>query len=84
MTTHYTDSKGNPVEIATMPYPHLKSAHRKAIGTEERKHEASDSYTNPAREAEIDAMKAEIDRRDAAYAEQQADAIDAGEGFRPR
>jgi len=82
--THYTDSRGNPVEIATMPYPHLKAAYEKAVRTEERKHsfahEQGEDYDNPEREAEIDAMKARLDALDAAH----ADAVEAGEGFRPR
>jgi hypothetical protein len=31
MTQHYTNSKGESVEIATMAYPHLVSAHKKAV-----------------------------------------------------
>lgn len=73
MTT-YTDSKGQKVEIAGMAYPHLVSAHKKAVASEERKHTTAmnfdEDYSNPEREAEIDAMAAEIKRRDEAYAEQ--------------
>jgi hypothetical protein len=72
MTITYTDSKGNAVVIADTPYPHLVNAHRRAVSGEERKHEdaaaTGDDYSNPAREAEIDAMAAEIAKRDAAYA----------------
>ena len=73
--THYTDSKGQPVEIAKMATPHLISAHKKAVATEERRHTTAhnfdETYENPEREAEIDAMKAEIDRREAISSEQQ-------------
>ena len=78
MTTHYTDSKGQAVEIATMAYPHLVSAHKKAVASEERKHHTAylsgTTYDNPEREAEIDALAAEIKRRDEAYAAEQANA----------
>lgn len=73
---HYTDSKGAKVEIATMAYPHLVSAHKKAVASEERKHHSAHidgtTYDNPEREAEIDAMAAEIAKRDEVYAEEQA------------
>lgn len=72
MTKHYTDSKGESVEIASMAYPHLVSAHKKAVATEERKHQTAHingtDYENPEREAEIDAMSAEIERRNEAFA----------------
>ena len=75
MTTEYTNSKGEKVEIASMAYPHLVSAHKKAVASEERRHTHAhlmgEEYENPEREAEIDALAAEIARRDAAYAEQQ-------------
>lgn len=75
MSAYYTDSKGASVEIATMAFPHLISAHKKAVASEERKHTHAhamgEDYDNPAREAEIDAMKAEIDRREVEYAAQQ-------------
>ena len=78
MTIHYTDSKGQAVEIATMAYQHLVSAHKKAVATEERKHHRAyldgTTYENKEREAEIDAMAAEIAKRDEAYAEEQANA----------
>lgn len=74
--THYTDSKGQSVEIATMAYPHLVSAHKKAVATEERKHHSAHlngtEYSNPEREAEIDALAAEIAKRDKASAAEQA------------
>lgn len=73
MTTTYTNSAGEPVEIATMAYPRLKSALAKAIRTEERRHESDPNYRNDAREAEIAAMTAELAKRDAAYAAEQAD-----------
>ena len=75
MTTTYTNSKGQKVEIASMAYPHLVSAHKKAVASEERKHTHAhlmgEQYENAEREVEIEAMAAEIARRDAAYAEQQ-------------
>lgn len=80
MTTTYTDSKGNAVEIATMEYRHLVNSHAKAVRTEERKHQdaadAGEDYDNPGREAEITAMAAEIAKRDAEYAAQQEGAGD--------
>ena len=73
--THYTDSKGQPVEIAKMATPHLISAHKKAVATEERRHTTAmnfdEEYSNPEREAEIDALAAEIKRREAIRVEQQ-------------
>lgn len=74
--THYTDSKGAKVEITGMAYPHLVSAHKKAVASEERKHHTAylggTTYENKEREAEIDAMAAEIAKRDEAYAAEQA------------
>jgi hypothetical protein len=52
MTQHYINSKGQPREIADMPYPHLVNAHAKLVREE------------PHRTAEIEAMAkrlAEID-----------------------
>lgn len=76
MSQFYTNSKGESVEIATLPYPHLVNAHKKAVASEERKHHSAHldgtTYDNPEREAEIDAMAAEIAKRDEAYAEEQA------------
>ncbi len=84
MTATYTNSKGEKVDIASMPHAHLKAAHAKAVRGEERRHEEAHQrggeYDNPEREAEIDAMKARLDALDAAHAQ----AVDAGEGFRPR
>jgi hypothetical protein len=78
MTQHYTDSKGAQVEIAGMAFPHLVSAHKKAVASEERKHHTAfingTTYENKEREAEIDAMAAEIAKRDEAYAAEQANA----------
>ena len=78
MTRFYTSSNGQAVEIATMAYPHLVSAHKKAVATEERKHHSAHldgtTYENKEREAEIDAMAAEIAKRDEAYAAEQAEA----------
>ena len=73
MTTTYTNSKGEKVEIASLSYPHLVNAHKKAVASEERKHHHAyvngETYENPEAEAMIDAMKAEIDRRETEYAE---------------
>ena len=78
MSQFYTNSKGEAVEIATLAYPHLVNAHKKAVASEERKHHTAylggTTYDNPGREAEIDAMAAEIAKRDEAYAEEQANA----------
>ena len=75
--THYTGSTGERIEIANMPFPHLVSAHKKAVATEERKHHSAfingTTYENKEREAEIDAMAAEIAKRDEAYSAEQAD-----------
>jgi hypothetical protein len=84
MTSTYTDSKGNAVPIASMVYNHLKSAHAKAVKVEDLAREVDPDHRDEQRLAEIEAMRLEIERRDAAYAEGQADAIDAGEGFGPR
>lgn len=66
--THYTSSKGDKIEIASMAYLYLVSAHKKAVATEERKHEWAaangQEYSNPDREAEIDALAAELKRRE--------------------
>lgn len=78
MTTHYTASSGEKKLISDLAYPYLVNAHKKAVASEERKHTHAaamgEAYDNPEREAEIDAMAAEIKRRDAAYAEQQGGA----------
>lgn len=75
MTTEYTNSKGEKVGISSLSYPHLVNAHKKAVASEERRHTHAhlmgEEYENAEREAEIDALAAEIARRDAAYAEQQ-------------
>jgi len=77
MTT-YTNSKGETVEIASLAYPHLVNAHKRAVSSEERRHTHAaamgEDYANPGREAEIDALAAEIARRDEAYAKEQANA----------
>lgn len=54
MTQHYNNSKGVDVLIADMAYPHLASAHAKLV-REQR---------DGQRQAEIDAMAAELARRD--------------------
>lgn len=70
MTT-YTDSKGKSVLISDMARPHLVSAWKKAIATEERRHHTAfingTTYDNKEREAEIDALAAEIAKRDEAF-----------------
>lgn len=75
MTTHYTSSDGTKKLISDLPFPYLVNAHKKAVSSEERKHTHADAmgehYENAEREAEIDAMSAEIAKREAAYAEQQ-------------
>jgi len=83
MKTHYTNSAGEQIEIASLNVHHLRAAHAKAVRGEERRHEEAHQrggdYENPEREAEIDAMKARLDALDAAHAQ----AVEAGEGFRP-
>lgn len=56
--TFYVNSKGQDVEIASMAYPHLCSAHAKLV-REQR---------DGLRQTEIDAMAAEIAARDEAHA----------------
>jgi len=77
MTTTRTNSKGEQEVIAEMIYSHLVNAHKRAVSAEERAHTHADAmgedYSNSQAEAEIDAMKAEIDRRDEAYAKEQAE-----------
>jgi hypothetical protein len=58
MTTHYQGSRG-PVEIATMPFPHLENAYAKLV--RERK--------DDSRDAEIAAMAARIEELNAEHAE---------------
>jgi hypothetical protein len=55
MTAHYTNSKGQPVEIGAMLYPHLVNAHAKLV--RER--------TDESRDAEIAAMGERIAALDA-------------------
>lgn len=55
MTKHYTNSKGVPVEIAGMFYPHLMNAHAKLV--RER--------VDESRDAEIAAMAARLAEMDA-------------------
>ena len=61
--THYNNSKGVDVLIADMAYPHLASAHAKLV-REQR---------DGLRQAEIDAMGAELARRDAERAAEEAE-----------
>lgn len=81
MTKFYTARDGTQKAIADMPTPYLVNAHKKAVASEERRHTHAhlmgEEYENAEREAEIDAMAAEIARRDAAYAEQQG-AVETG------
>lgn len=60
--TFYVNSKGQDVEIASMAYPHLCSAHAKLV-REQR---------DGLRQVEIDAMAAEIAARDEAHAAELA------------
>lgn len=65
--TTYTAPDGTQRPLAEMALSELIHAHKKAIAKEERRHTwAADygrPYDNPQAEDEIDAMKAEIDRR---------------------
>lgn len=63
MTAFYNNSKGQDVAIADMAYPHLASAHAKLV-REQR---------DGLRQAEIDAIAAELERRDEAFAAEQAE-----------
>lgn len=58
----YVNSKGQDVVIADMAYPHLASAHAKLV-REQR---------DGLRQAGLDAMAAELQRRDEAFAAEQA------------
>lgn len=60
MTKHYTDSKGQPVEIAGMLYPHLLNARDKLI---------REQIHPEHRKAEIDAMAARLADMDAEIVE---------------
>lgn len=59
--THYTGSKG-PVPIAAMAYSHLVSAHAKLLR----------DRLDDSRDAEIDAMAADIARRNIEHEAEQA------------
>lgn len=63
--THYVGSRG-PVEIATMPYPHLVNAHAKLA-----------REGDPSRSAEIEAMTKRIAELDAEHAELERERGDA-------
>lgn len=63
MTKMYVNSKGQDVEIASMAYPYLCSAHAKLV-REQR---------DGLRQAEIDAIAAEIVLRDKAHAAAEAE-----------
>lgn len=54
MSATYVNSKGQDVEIASMAYPHLCSAHAKLV-REQR---------DGLRQTEIDAMRAELEARE--------------------
>ena len=58
----YVNSKGQDVVIADMAYPHLASAHAKLVRDQR----------DGLRQAEIDAMAAELQRRDEAFAAEKA------------
>ena len=60
--TFYVNSKGQDVEIASMAYPHLCSAHAKLVRDQR----------DGLRQTEIDAMAAEIAARDEAHAAELA------------
>lgn len=60
----YVNSKGQDVPIASMAFPHLKSAHAKLIREQ----------VDGARQAEIDAMTAEITAREIERAKAEAEA----------
>ena len=62
MPVAYVNSKGLGVEIASMAYPHLCSAHAKLVRDQR----------DGLRQTEIDAMAAEIAARDEAHAAEQA------------
>lgn len=62
MSVTYVNSRGQDVEIASMAYPHLCSAHAKLV-REQR---------DGLRQTEIDAMAAEIAVRDEAHAAEQS------------
>lgn len=72
MTTHYTNSKGERVEIATMAYTHLKNAHAKA------ERDLVDKGGSVEREAEIAAMAQEIRDRDDQFARRVDDLRERG------
>lgn len=59
----YVNSKGQDIVIAEMAYPHLASAHAKLV-REQR---------DGLRQAELDAMGAELECRDEAFAADQAE-----------
>ena len=61
MSATYVNSRGLDVEIASMAYPHLVSAHAKLV-REQR---------DGLRQTEIDAMAAELTKRDAERAEEE-------------
>ncbi len=84
MTDSYTNSQGHKILIADMARPHLRSALAKAIRDEDvMRQNAADydgAYETPAgRQAEIDGMAKALEERD----RQHAEAVEAGEGFRP-
>lgn len=68
MTAFYNNSKGQDVVIADMAFPHLSSALAKLVREQ----------TDGLRQAEIDAMRAELDRREAERAA-EAEAAEQGE-----
>lgn len=67
--TFYNNSKGQDVEIASMAYPHLASAHAKLVRDQR----------DGLRQTEIDAMAAELAKRDAERAEADAETSEHGE-----
>lgn len=55
--THYLNSKGQSVEIASMFYPHLVNAHAKLVREQKDGERQSEIDAMAARIAEIDAME---------------------------
>lgn len=66
MSEFYVNSKGHDVLIADMAYPHLASAYAKLVREQQ----------DGPRQAEINALAAELDRRDAERAEDDARAVE--------
>lgn len=66
MTTHYISDSRGPIEIASMPFPHLQNAYDKLLRTrigDERQDEVD------AMRQRLDVLQAEYDAAEAAKAE---------------